>query len=127
MSENNFILNNVEEINNEIELSKNSCNLLKEELLKHYLINFILYLNDKESVDIKSELLKISVLLEKLNQMEKKLNFADGKRLVTLEMMKNKKSKKSVTSGEKFKNNYKKLQDKINNESNKKHKSNKFN
>ncbi len=129
MSENFLVFEDVEAINNEIKKAIEKSNELKIELLRHYLLNYILYLNDKESLEIKNELLRISILLEKLITMEKKLNFADGRRLLTTEMMKNKKKSNSKTSGKKFSDNYKKLKDKMESkdDSVKKAKSNKFN
>lgn len=138
MAEKKMFFEGVEKISTEIELSLKRAESLKCELLKHYLLNYILYINNKTREDyddefnvIKDELLRISILLEKLVNMEKKIQVIDSRRVISDEMMKNRaKTKKPYkSSGKKFKDKFAKLQDKLNGqeEISKKSKSKKFN
>ena len=118
MSIENFEALTVENIIDELEITKNTKNQTKLDLLKHYLLNFILYsnLNDDEKVDspIREKLLKISILLEKLVQMEGKLSNVDSKRVIEERMTKrnNKhRNSKSATPGKKFRLNSESLRE----------------
>lgn len=99
----------LENVLQEVEGAKNSKNQTKVELLRHYLLNFILYSNlpedQKNDSPIKEQLLKISILLEKLVAMEGKLANVDTKRVLDDRMLKRKsnhKDSKTTTPGKKF-------------------------
>jgi len=122
----------VEKITAELKAAAADAQEIKIQLLKHYLLNFILYINNSESSEedaspIEEELLRISILLEKLNNMEKKIMTADTKRLATEEMVRNKgkSGKKSIAPRKRFKKNFEK-QEKILNKGEFKKKANKF-
>lgn len=108
----------IEDLNKELENAKNAKNTTKIELLKHYLLNFILYSNlneeEKSESPIKEKLLKIAILLEKLIQMEGKLTNIDVKRVADEKMIKKKSNhhdSKNVTPGKKFRVNSEKLKE----------------
>lgn len=97
----------VEEIQEQISQAENTASSMKLELLRHYLVNFILYTNlddeCKEDSPIREKLLKIAILLEKLVAMENKIQMIDPRRVLDERMLKkkNRESKKS-TPGKKF-------------------------
>lgn len=122
----------VEKITAELKAAAADAQEIKIQLLKHYLLNFILYINHSENSEedvspIEEELLRVSILLEKLNNMEKKIMTADTKRLATEEMVRNKgkSGKKSITPRKRFKKNFEK-QEKVLNKGEFKKKANKF-
>lgn len=73
MKDASLSLDSIEAINEEIQKTTSKY---KTQLLKHYLIYYILYLNlpsdDREDSPIKEKLLKIAIVLEKINSMKKK-------------------------------------------------------
>lgn len=108
--ENKLSLDSVEVI---VELFESCQEEWQEELLKHYLLNFILYLNmqaiEREKTPIKKTLLKIEHMLENAAILVKN---TPEYRIVDSRIMKNKvreKKGKSKTPRQKFKNNSKKL------------------
>lgn len=108
-------LNSVESISQEISKAASEC---KVELLKHYLLNYILYLNlprgEAEDSPIKEKLLKISILLDKADSMERSVKKVDANRLVDGRMMKNDPKRggsKSKNPRKKFKINSEKLKE----------------
>ncbi|KAM0681728.1 hypothetical protein GINT2_000242 [Glugoides intestinalis] len=87
----------------------------QEELVKHYLLNFILYLDledmDRDKSPIKKTLLKIEGMLQNAVILVKDASSSEN-RLVDLRIMKTqvrKKKGKSKTPRQKFKNNSEKL------------------
>lgn len=89
---------NIEELQKNIESASKHTGDLKLELLKHYLVNYIIYVNlsEEEQKDspVCEKLTTISILLEKLCQMDKKIKVLDPKRVVDRRMMRNKDDKK---------------------------------
>lgn len=67
----NLPIESFEEITDRLENTKNKCEI---ELLKHYAINYILYLSSekKEDSPMKEKLLKIGILLDRCRTMKKK-------------------------------------------------------
>lgn len=117
-SSDNLEILTVESLIQELENAKDSKNKLKIELLRHYLLNFILYSNlsedEKSDSPIKEKLLRISILLEKLVQMEGKLSNVDAKRIVEDRMIKRKSNShnsKTTTPGKKFRINSENLKE----------------
>ncbi|ELA41384.1 uncharacterized protein VICG_01625 [Vittaforma corneae ATCC 50505] len=109
------VLSPVETAVQELSKATNEC---KVELLRHYLLNYILYLelpsDEAEDSPIKEKLLKISVLLDKVNSMEKNAEKVSGDRTVDEKMMKNKPKAchlKSKNPRKKFKINSEKLKE----------------
>lgn len=116
MAHSELLFENVEDIKKRIQQALSEAKTTKVELLKHYLLNYILYLNAQDQTDdspIKEKLLKISVLLEKLVSMEKKMASVDPRRIVDEKMMKNEKNtnKKSTNPRKKFRASFDKLKE----------------
>lgn len=135
MAHSELLFEDVDDIKKKIQQALSETKATKVELLKHYLLNYILYLNAQDQTDdspIKEKLLKISVLLEKLVSMEKKIVSVDPKRIADKKMMKNEKStnKKSTNPRKKFRASFDKLKERVTNYDEAdfdKSKSNKFN
>lgn len=92
----------------EISQAKENALYVREELLKHYLISYILFANlteeEKEISPIKEELLRLSILLEKVQNMNRKLERGNTRRVITKEMEKGiKKIKRSAESNPRIK------------------------
>lgn len=108
MSCSEILIEDIDGIKKRIQQALSEAKLIKVELLKHYLLNYILYINTQSQSDdspIKEKLLRISVLLEKLASMEKKIVSVDPKRVVDKQMMKNRGgvSKKPTNPRKRFK------------------------
>lgn len=115
MKNDELLFDSIEKIENELSITTNQC---KVDLLKHYLLNFILYLNlseeNKEDSPIKEKLLKISILLDKINLMENNIKSVDSERVVDDKMMSNKPKnikKNTKNPRNKFKINSEKLKE----------------
>lgn len=84
----------VEEMNEKINNSKKESSEIKIALLRHYLVNLILYQNvpydDRDDSPIKQKLLEICILLDKLQMIESKISSFDPHRIVEDRMMKEK-------------------------------------
>lgn len=130
---------NIDNLENEIAEAQNIADNAKLELLKHYLLNYILYVNmdEQESKEspVLEKLTEISILLSKLEAMNKKIKTIGTVRIVDRKMMVNKVGvvkKKSTTPFLKYKNKSEQLKKKIEvkedkNINVKKHKSTKLN
>ncbi len=120
MDETKLYSENIDELKNEIQQAKNFADTTKLELLKHYLINYILFINlsDEEAKDspIFEKLTEISILLGKVNQMTSKIDKIESNREVNRVMMRNKTRKNkgaSTTPALKFKKKSEDLKRKI--------------
>lgn len=136
----NLFSKNIEAVEREINKALSKAQDTKVELLKHYLLNLILYLNlsedEQNDSPIKEKLTTISILLDKLRQMEDKTNSISLKRVVDKKMMKNKgesdKSKNRLPPQEKYRKNAEKQKERTKKEDDfnintKKSKKNNFN
>jgi len=89
-----------EEIQKEIEDAREEADSVREELLRHYLVNLILYINlekdAKETSAVGEALQRLTFLLEKIMVMKKKLENSDTRRIASRQMMKNKDSYSSA-------------------------------
>jgi hypothetical protein len=130
----------IEKLQNDVENASKRTGDIKLELLQHYLINYIIYVNlsEEEQKDspVYEKLSTISVLLEKLGQMDKKIKVIDPRRMADRRMMRNKddtkKKPQSTTPMAKYKRKSEQLREKTKIKANpninvKKSKSNKFN
>lgn len=126
-------------IQQEIKAAESDSLDIKYQLLKHYLLNLILYDNletaDRKESPITGMLTRLSILLEKLRVMQKKIECQSTRRIVDRQMMRNKDDTKrkpqSTTPRLKYKRNAERLAKRIQVEHDpnidvKKSKSNKF-
>lgn len=118
MSCNEVFFEDVDSIKKKIQHAISEAKSVKVELLKHYLLNYILYINSQNQSNdspIKEKLLRIAVLLEKLANMEKKIVSVDPRRVVDNQMMKNRKgvNKKSTNPGRRFRAGSEKLKERM--------------
>lgn len=83
----------IDRIQEEIAQASGSVDRSRCALLKHYLLNYILYENvpedEREDSPIREKLTTISILLEKLKTMEKKVEVLSHRRTVDRQMMRN--------------------------------------
>lgn len=118
----NFYSEDLAKIQDEIRKTTDSASNIKNRLLKHYLVNYILYLEleeeDRKNSAIAEKLTVISILLEKLNNMQNKIETINPLRVhsankVDRQMMRNKDDSKKKTASAnprmKYKNNCEKL------------------
>lgn len=129
----------VEKIQRDIADAAECLHTAKLELLKHYLVNYILYENlqssERKDSPIREKLTSISVLLDKAVAMEKKIEVCTPHRIADRQMMRNKddtkKKPQSTTPKMKYRRNAERLADRTKaredpNINVKKSKSNKF-
>lgn len=89
-----FYTEDIEGLEGEIKAAESTASTLKCNILRHYLLNYILYVNTPEEeradVPVRAKLTELSVLLDKITQMEKKIQTVDTRRLVDRRVLRNK-------------------------------------
>ncbi|KAI5178369.1 hypothetical protein PAEPH01_2551 [Pancytospora epiphaga] len=89
-----LLYTDLDKILEDLNIASQNIDKTRSALLKHYLLHYILYINmnddDKEESPVQEKLTTISILLEKLRTIEKKMEVLSSRRGVDRQMMRNK-------------------------------------